>query len=143
CGRCGTTFRVEAPAPLAPPPPARAAPEPQSRLPTEVAASLPASEEEATRPEWRIGDVVMGLYQVTALLGQGGMGRVYKVRHQGWNVDLAVKTPLPEALRALGGPEDFEREAETWVGLGLHPHVVSCYYVRRPRGGGARDPPTS
>ena len=76
----------------------------------------------------------MGLYQVTALLGQGGMGRVYKVRHQGWHVDLAVKTPLPEAVEALGGPEDFEREAETWVGLGLHPHVVSCYYVRRVEG---------
>src|SRR5205085_1333981 len=26
---------------------------------------------------------------------------------------------------------DFEREAETWVNLGLHPHVVSCFYVRR------------
>jgi WD40 repeat protein len=76
----------------------------------------------------------MGLYRVTALLGQGGMGRVYKVRHQGWHVDLAVKTPLPEAVQALGGPEDFEREAQTWVGLGLHPHVVSCYYVRRVEG---------
>ncbi len=84
--------------------------------------------------DWQIGDVVMGLYQVTALLGQGGMGRVYKIRHQGWHVDLAVKTPLPEAVQALGGPEDFEREAQTWVGLGLHPHVVSCYYVRRVEG---------
>jgi predicted Zn finger-like uncharacterized protein len=127
CGRCGTTFRVAAPAPRAP--------DPQSRLPTAVAASLPPSAtSEAAGQEWQIGDVVMGLYQVTALLGQGGMGRVYKVRHQGWNVDLAVKTPLPDALRALGGPEDFEREAETWVGLGLHPHVVSCYYVRRVDG---------
>ena len=30
-----------------------------------------------------------------------------------------------------GGAENFEREAETWVNLGLHPHAVSCYYVRR------------
>jgi WD40 repeat protein len=88
----------------------------------------------AEAAEWQIGEVVMGLYQVTALLGQGGMGRVYKVRHLGWRVDLAVKTPLPEAVQALGGPEDFEREAQTWVGLGLHPHVVSCYYVRRVKG---------
>ncbi len=127
CGRCGTTFRVEAPA--------SPEPDPDSRLPTAAAASLPAAApREASGLEWQIGDVVMGLYQVTALLGQGGMGRVYKVRHQGWNVDLAVKTPLPEAVQALGGPEDFEREAETWVGLGLHPHVVSCYYVRRVDG---------
>jgi WD40 repeat protein/serine/threonine protein kinase len=88
----------------------------------------------AEAADWKIGEVVMGLYRVTALLGQGGMGRVYKVRHQGWHVDLAVKTPLPEAVQALGGPEDFEREAQTWVGLGLHPHVVSCYYVRRVEG---------
>ena len=81
--------------------------------------------------EWRPGDVVLGLYEVTAILGQGGMGRVYRVRHRGWDADLAVKAPLPSVLRALGGAENFEREAETWVNLGLHPHVVSCYYVRR------------
>jgi WD40 repeat protein/serine/threonine protein kinase len=124
CGRCGTTFRVEAP--VAP------APDPDRHLPSAVAASLTVDgAPETSGQEWRIGDVVMGLYQVTGLLGQGGMGRVYKVRHQGWNVDLAVKTPLREAVQALGGAEDFEREAQTWVGLGLHPHVVSCYYVRR------------
>jgi hypothetical protein len=30
------------------------------------------------------------------------MGRVYKIRHQGWHVDLAVKTPLPDAVQGLG-----------------------------------------
>ncbi|MBU7587429.1 MAG: tetratricopeptide repeat protein [Nostoc sp. TH1S01] len=34
-------------------------------------------------------------------------------------------------MEAAGGLENFEREAETWVNLGLHPHTVSCYYVRR------------
>jgi WD40 repeat protein/serine/threonine protein kinase len=127
CGRCGTTFRVEAPA--AP------SPDLDSRLPSAAAASLPVERAPgASEQEWQVGDVVMGLYRVTGFLGQGGMGRVYKVRHQGWNVDLAVKTPLSEAVQALGGAEDFQREAETWVGLGLHPHVVSCYYVRRVDG---------
>ena len=125
CSRCGTTFRYGEP-------PARSTDE--SRLPTADALSLPGVAAAAEAADWQIGDVVMGLYQVTALLGQGGMGRVYKIRHQGWHVDLAVKTPLPEAVQALGGPEDFEREAQTWVGLGLHPHVVSCYYVRRVSG---------
>jgi WD40 repeat protein/serine/threonine protein kinase len=53
------------------------------------------------------------------------------VRHQGWNIDLAVKSPKPEIVAAAGGVENFEHEAETWVNLGLHPHIVSCYYVRR------------
>ncbi|EIV92660.1 WD40 repeat-containing protein [Frankia sp. QA3] len=59
------------------------------------------------------------------------MGLVYKVRHRGWNIDLAVKTPRPEFVASERGRVAFEAEAEAWVGLGLHPHVVSCAYVRR------------
>src|SRR5262245_33830746 len=124
CARCGATVRV----------PANVSHLPSFAVGTAPLTTLPARAESVVRPEWQIGDVVMDLYLVTAVLGQGGMGRVYKVRHQGWNVDLAVKTPLSEAVTALGGPEHFEHEAETWVGLGLHPHVVSCYYVRRVDG---------
>lgn len=80
---------------------------------------------------WNVGDVILDLYKVTDILGEGGFGKVYKVRHQGWNLDLAVKIPKPEIVEAAGGVENFEREAETWVNLGLHPHTVSCYYVRR------------
>jgi serine/threonine protein kinase len=80
---------------------------------------------------WNVGDVILDLYKVTDILGEGGFGTVYKVRHQGWNIDLAVKSPKPEIVAAAGGVENFEREAETWVNLGLHPHIVSCYYVRR------------
>jgi serine/threonine protein kinase len=32
------------------------------------------------------------------------------------------------------GSDLFEREAETWVNLGLHPHTVTCFYVRRLSG---------
>ncbi|MFW2331187.1 MAG: protein kinase domain-containing protein, partial [Nitrospinota bacterium] len=81
--------------------------------------------------DWKIGDTIIGLYHISDLLGEGGMGKVYKVRHLGWNVELAVKSPKLEALASLGGPEIFEEEAKTWVDLGLHPHIVSCYYVRR------------
>jgi hypothetical protein len=59
------------------------------------------------------------------------MGLVYRVHHRGWNVELAVKTPRPALLRSPGSWSDFEREAESWVGLGLHPHTVNCAYVRR------------
>jgi len=110
-----------------------AAPAPSSPgapLPT-VAEAAPAT---AGPREWKTGDVVLGLYEVAGLLGQGGMGRVYRVHHRGWGVDLAVKVPLKQALDAAGGVEAFEREAETWVNLPLHPHMVSCYYVRRLEG---------
>jgi WD40 repeat protein/serine/threonine protein kinase len=80
---------------------------------------------------WKVGDIILDLYRVTDILGEGGFGKVYKVRHQGWNLDLAMKIPLPKTVMAAGGVEGFEQEAETWVNLGLHPHIVSCYYVRR------------
>jgi WD40 repeat protein/serine/threonine protein kinase len=79
---------------------------------------------------WKVGDVILDQYEVTEELGKGGMGTVYKVHHRGWNVNLAVKSPQPQFLAAANGMEQFIREAETWVNLPLHPHIVSCYYVR-------------
>ena len=58
------------------------------------------------------------------------MGRVYRVHHNSWNMDLAVKQPLASIFTKPKGKADFIREAETWVDLGLHPHITSCYYVR-------------
>jgi WD40 repeat protein/serine/threonine protein kinase len=139
CPRCQARFAVPGPGAA----PAATQLEAPATVAEPVATAFEGPSAEApTRPaeaprletEWKVGDVVLGLYEVTAVLGEGGMGRVYRVRHRGWDVDLAVKAPLPSALEAAGGADAFEREAETWVGLGLHPHVVACYYVRRLEG---------
>ncbi|MBO0789351.1 MAG: protein kinase [Ktedonobacteraceae bacterium] len=79
---------------------------------------------------WQRGEVLLEQYEVLGILGEGGMGTVYKVHHRGWNIDLAVKSPQQEIFTRAGGKENFMREAETWVSLPLHPHIVSCYYVR-------------
>lgn len=79
---------------------------------------------------WRIGDEVEGLYRVSAVHSQGGMGVVYRVRHLGWDVDLAVKSPRSVLFRHPAGREQFVAEAQTWISLGLHPHLCSCFYVR-------------
>ena len=99
--------------------------------PTRAEAPPAATPATASGIAWEPGEVVLGLYEVQGVLGQGGMGRVYRVRHRGWDLDLAVKAPLAAALDASGGADLFEREAETWVNLGLHPNVVTCHYVRR------------
>ncbi len=80
---------------------------------------------------WQTGDVILDLYEVRDVVDGGGMGRVYRVLHRGWNVELAVKAPLQKLVDSPTGVRNFEAEAEAWVGLGLHPHTVNCVYVRR------------
>ena len=90
----------------------------------------PVGGADAVPVDWNPGDLILGLYEVTGILGIGGMGKVYRVHHRGWNMDLAVKSPKPEILDVPGAAENFVMEAETWVNLGLHPNTCSCYYVR-------------
>jgi serine/threonine protein kinase len=42
---------------------------------------------------WNKGDVIINLYEVKDVIGEGGFGIVYKVYHQDWHIDLAVKSP--------------------------------------------------
>lgn len=80
--------------------------------------------------DWVIGDVIMDTYEVVGILGEGGFGRVYRVFHRGWNSELAVKSLRPDITKDKSEIEDFVRECKLWVNLGLHPNIVSCYYVR-------------
>ncbi len=80
--------------------------------------------------EWKVGDVVLNLYEVKQVHEGGGMGLVYRVHHRGWNTDLAVKSPRSNYFQTEMQKENFTRECETWISLGLHPHIVSCHYVR-------------
>jgi predicted Zn finger-like uncharacterized protein len=131
CKKCGNAFvlaRADGAAPRSAPAVASSAmTAPQSRQPPENAIIS----EDGVAGTWRPGDVILNLYEVKQVHEGGGMGLVYRVHHKGWNVDLAVKSPRPEFFRNERDKENFEREAETWVKLGLHPHTVSCYYVRR------------
>jgi len=79
---------------------------------------------------WQPGQTLLDAYEVIGKLGEGGMGLVYLVHHKSWNMNLAVKQPKATLFATQKGKEDFIREAETWVNLGLHPHITSCYYVR-------------
>lgn len=80
--------------------------------------------------EWEPGQILLDTYEVKGLLGEGGMGRVYRVRHLGWNIDLAVKRPKAELFTNPKVKDDFFREAETWIDLWLHPNLTTCHYVR-------------
>ncbi|MFJ3405973.1 protein kinase [Promicromonospora sp. NPDC090134] len=81
--------------------------------------------------DWRPGDVLLDLYEVVRGKAKGAMGVVYRVHHPVWGIDLAVKVPRGALLHSPDAVREFENEAETWAGLGVHPHVVNCAYVRR------------
>lgn len=86
---------------------------------------------ESVPPEWEVGDLILDRYEVRQKFEGGGMGMVYRVYHREWKMELAVKAPRADFFQTTEQKENFEREAETWVNLGLHPNIVSCYYVRR------------
>lgn len=81
------------------------------------------------RAGWKKGDVIEGLYKVVGE-AQGGMGKVYFVFHRTWRMMLAIKTPLPQAVKSPSHLARFMREAELWVNLGVHPNIATCYYAR-------------
>ena len=43
---------------------------------------------------------------------------------------MAVKTPKAGMFTTQAQKESFLKECETWINLGLHPHVAACHYVR-------------
>jgi WD40 repeat protein/serine/threonine protein kinase len=97
----------------------------EPRKPEEAKAA-----EDAVHAEWNVGDVILDTYEVKQVHTSGGMGLVYRVHHRNWNMDLAVKSPRPEYFSSEVQKENFVRECLTWVGIGLHPQIVCCYYVR-------------
>ena len=76
------------------------------------------------------GSVLLNTYDVLSAPIQGGMGIVYRVHHTSWDVDLAVKRPKKSYFQSDKQKENFVKECERWINLGLHPNIVSCYYVR-------------
>jgi Tol biopolymer transport system component len=68
----------------------------------------------------------LGAYEITAPLGAGGMGEVYRARDTKLGRDVAIKI-LPDAFAA--DPERvarFQREAQILASLN-HPHIAAIY----------------
>ena len=68
----------------------------------------------------------LGPYEITALIGAGGMGEVYRARDTKLNRDVALKI-LPEAFAIAGDRiARFRREAQVLAALN-HPHIAAIY----------------
>ncbi len=68
----------------------------------------------------------LGSYEITAEIGKGGMGEVYRARDAKLGRDVAIKV-LPEAFaRDAERMARFEREAKVLASLN-HPNIASIY----------------
>ena len=65
----------------------------------------------------------IGEYQVMALLGEGGMARVYRARRSDMDHDIALKIIQPDLENTELFTKRFEREAQTVAALN-YPHIL-------------------
>ena len=81
-------------------------------------------------------DEWFGHYYIVALLGEGGMGRVYRATDHKLRRDVALKI-LPDAFLGDRDRLDrFQREAHVLAALN-HPHIAAIYGLEeRPADGG-------
>jgi serine/threonine-protein kinase len=100
-------------------------------LPAPESTSVPVSSHEARRPSGDedplLGKTLNGTYVVESVLGEGGMGRVYKAHHTRMRKKhFAIKVLRPEFTRNNEVLARFRREAEAAACIS-HPNVVGVY----------------
>jgi tRNA A-37 threonylcarbamoyl transferase component Bud32 len=72
----------------------------------------------------RLPGLIDGRYQISAPLGEGGMGRVLKVLHRALNKEFALKIVRAQLSDDWRAREAFFREARMLSSLG-HPNIVT------------------
>src|SRR6186997_1222948 len=68
----------------------------------------------------------IGAYEVTSLLGAGGMGEVYGARDTKLNRDVAIKVLLPAIAHDPDRLTRFSREAQVLASLN-HPNIAQVH----------------
>jgi Tol biopolymer transport system component len=70
----------------------------------------------------------LGAYEITALIGEGGMGRVFRAHDTRLKRDVAIKAIRPEIAADADLIARFRREAEALAALN-HPHIAGIHDV--------------
>ncbi|NQT11878.1 MAG: serine/threonine protein kinase, partial [Planctomycetes bacterium] len=70
--------------------------------------------------------LVLGNYVILDMLGEGGMGQVFKAQHRRMERTVALKVLAPAAMKSPDLAERFQREVKAAARLS-HPNVVTAY----------------
>jgi serine/threonine protein kinase/Tfp pilus assembly protein PilF len=74
----------------------------------------------------------IGPYQISSLIGAGGMGEVYKARDTRLDRPVAIKVLPQQVANDPRARDRFEREARAIAALN-HPHICTLYDIGRGR----------
>lgn len=74
----------------------------------------------------QVGETI-GEYKITGVLGQGGMGKVYRCQHQATGEDVAIKVMHAGNASDPGFAQRFRREAKAARALNNHEHIVAIH----------------
>jgi len=87
-----------------------------------------ASAQTVALPSLRLapGAVIADRFEVLAMLGQGGMGAVYRVRDIELDEEVALKVLKPEIAESVGALERFRREVKLARRV-THPNVARTF----------------
>src|SRR5215468_2456452 len=72
----------------------------------------------------------LGHYKITAKLGEGGVGAVYRATDTKLNRDVAIKILPPAFAEDATRMQRFEREAQLLASLN-HPNIAAIYGVEQ------------
>src|SRR5262245_29736832 len=72
-------------------------------------------------------------YEILSLLGQGGMGEVYRARDRKLGRDVALKLLPSTFMTAPGRVARFHREAQLLASLN-HPHIAQIHGLEEEEG---------
>ena len=75
----------------------------------------------------------LGSHEITALLGKGGMGEVYRARDLKLKREVAIKILPEEFSRDADRVSRFQREAEVLASLN-HPNIANIYDLEEESG---------
>src|SRR6516162_10820899 len=75
----------------------------------------------------------LGSLEITALIGRGGMGEVYRARDAKLKRDVAIKILPDEFSRDPSRVSRFQREAEVLASLN-HPNIAAIYDLQEAGG---------
>lgn len=76
--------------------------------------------------EPKVGDNFADRYEILGIIGDGGMGKVYKARHNLMKRVVAIKMLLPHLVQSAAALKRFQQEAQAASALN-HPNILTVY----------------